>query len=157
MAGRLDRLESVLDRAGRAMMSWWVWPAVLTFAGALALAAALTCYPVENDVHAFGYDLMGPCEFREINGQPCASCGMTRSWVWAARGHVLTALRYNIAGTLLFFGLVAGGVVGVARLVTRNKDLLRLHWAASGTLVTGWVVLYAVTWAFRLAGLYPLD
>ncbi|MEZ4322153.1 MAG: DUF2752 domain-containing protein [Myxococcota bacterium] len=154
---RFDRLEAALDRFGRLVMEWWTWPLAMFLAGALALTASLVCYPVENDVHAFGRDLMGPCEFRELYDQPCASCGMTRSWVWIARGHPLIALRYNVAGVLLWCALVWGGLVGFLRLVRRDPTVLRAPLVASGSLVTGWIVLYMIAWFLRISGFYPLD
>jgi len=153
----VERLEKVLDRIGRILLIWWAWPTVLVLIGAIALGLSWVCYPVGNDVHVFGMDLMGECEFRELYGEPCASCGMTRSWVHMSRGHLLTALRYNIAGASLWLILVSGGLVGVARLLTRRADLLKLHWATFGTLITTWVVMYCATWFLRLWGWYPLQ
>lgn len=151
----LRRIERWLDAIGRVLLEPWVWNAFMVLMGGLALTMSWVCYPVGNDVHALGFDLMGPCEFQQLHGVPCASCGMTRSWVWMARGHLPTALSYNIAGTLLYIILLAGGLLGTVRL-TFKRDVVRIRWYVALSLVLGWVFIYAGSWSIRLLGWYPL-
>lgn len=45
-----------------------------------------------------------PCMFLKLTGKPCLSCGMTRSFTCAVRGHFLTAWRWNPLGLALLVG-----------------------------------------------------
>jgi hypothetical protein len=156
---RLERIERSLDRVGRWLFStWWLWPAGLLAGGALAVTASLVAYPVGNDVHAFGVDLMGPCEFRANTGEPCASCGMTRSWVHLVRGDVGLALRYNVAGVVMWLALVWGGVLGAIRLLRRDRAFLRLpFWVTLPAFAVWGIGIYGGSYVLRVTGFYPLD
>lgn len=154
--GALTRIEGWLDRMELLLTRWWVWPGLLAVLGWCALAGALVASPVGEDVRFFGVDLFGTCTILEQTGEPCASCGMTRSWMWTARGEVLRALRFSVAGTTLFVGLVAAGLVGTVRLVRRRPDWLGGTWPQVMAVVAGWLALYFVSWGLRLAGVYPL-
>lgn len=150
------RLEGALDRVGRRLMEWWVWPTALAAVGWLALVGALLAAPDGEDVRIAGVDLFGACDFRSRTGQPCASCGMTRSWMWAVRGELTRSASYNVAGTLAFFGLVAAGAVATVRLVTRRPAWLALGWRATLGIVLVWFAVYLVAWGLRVGGSYPL-
>lgn len=133
----------------RLFTRWWFWPALLLIAGAGAFSISWLATPVGEDVHLFGYDMFEPCPWKERTGDLCGSCGMTRSWVWMARGELQRSLGYNPAGTLLFLGLVAGGLVGAMRLVTRRPRLLRLPWKVTAAVWVGWAVLVGVLFFLR--------
>ena len=45
-----------------------------------------------------------PCMFLKLTGKPCLSCGMTRSFTYAVRGHFLIAWRWNPLGLVLMLG-----------------------------------------------------
>lgn len=50
-----------------------------------------------------------PCTMRVIAGIRCPSCGMTTSWSWFARGHVVRSFQTNAGGALLaLFSVVFG-------------------------------------------------
>ncbi|HEY1186263.1 MAG TPA: DUF2752 domain-containing protein [Gemmata sp.] len=42
-----------------------------------------------------------PCNFAEMSGKPCPSCGMTTSFALLVRGDVSNSLRANWVGTLI--------------------------------------------------------
>jgi hypothetical protein len=48
-----------------------------------------------------------PCGTRMLLGIRCPSCGMTTSWAHLVRGHLRSALRANVAGTLLGLAAIA--------------------------------------------------
>ncbi len=156
---RLDRIEKAMDAFGRAVfLTWWLWPATLVAGGVTALSASLLAYPVAGDVHVLGTDLMGPCEFRSETGYPCASCGMTRSWVHVVRGHVWVALRYNVAGVVMWGAMVWGGILGTMRLLRREQTFLRLPFWVTIPAFGVWVLgIYGGSYVLRIAGYYPLD
>jgi hypothetical protein len=94
--------------------------------GAVALVGAAAAWrhlPWHGSFH---------CPFRALTGQPCPFCGMTRSWIAAAHGHVAQSLAYNPGGIVLF----AAAIV----LIVKPSLLRRLRvpqwsaWAALGVL-----------------------
>jgi len=160
---RLTRVARVLDRWAWWILPsgdgpWWLYPAFLVGLAVVTLTAALLVHPVEGESLAiFGIPLDGGCSFRERTGMPCAQCGMTRSWVWAARGHLPRAFAYNPGGASLFVWILVAGVLGGVRLVCRNARLLVVDWR----LLAGWVLVWMVglnvgCWLARIAGFNPL-
>lgn len=133
----------------------WAWLGVLAAVGAVAGALAFAPVPADPDhLTVLGHPWRQSCDFRRATGLPCTSCGMTRAWVWAVRGELGTALRYNIAGTLLLAGILGNGVFQAARLVGWRPP------AKTGRLfavaAVAWATIWLGSWALRLAGAYPL-
>jgi len=88
------------------------------------------------------------CAFLRASGHPCATCGMTRAFVFLAHGEPLPALAASPLGALL--ALLAWGFALAAAL----RLLLGLAWprlpaglpraaalAAAGGLLANWVYL----------------
>ncbi len=127
-------------------------------AGIAAVAAALLVHPGVGEALTFQSATFGdPCSLRLQTGLPCATCGMTRSWVWAVRGEWARALGYSPAGAALFAALVGVGLLGAARLLTRNPGFARLPWQVLVGATGFWmVVLYEGVWLLRLRGYFPL-
>jgi Protein of unknown function (DUF2752) len=97
------------------------------------------------------------CLFLLVSGMPCPQCGMTRAFVLAARGDLVTSFLRNPAGLGLFLWIVFGGVMGAVRLARRDGDSPRVP----HEVVVGWSVfwllgLYVLPYVLRLAGINPL-
>lgn len=153
----LETVESRLDRLGHALMGWWVWPSTLLAIGTIVLVASWLFVPgPDASVTLFGSPVFPTCAVLERTGAPCGQCGMTRSWVWAARGELATAWRYNPAGLLAWVWLVASGAVGAARLARRQPQLLRWRPAALALAAVGWAAVYLVAYELRSRGIHPL-
>lgn len=152
----LDRVETaVLGRARR--VPWWLWPSLMFAAGASVWVVSLLFAPAKAETVTFlGDPWGGACAFREATGVPCPQCGMTRSWVHLARGHVGTALFYNPAGVWLWTGLVTTGVIGAARLLTRDGGRWRVSDRALLAAGLGFAALYLGGWVLRANGVNPL-
>ncbi len=129
------------------------WAGVLVAAAAV-LAAALV-QPVAghgDQLTLFGRPFGPVCTFLDLTGLPCPSCGMTRSWVWAVRGELALALRYNVAGVALLAILVAYAPVrvwGGGRLGRRGAQMVLV-------LAMTWGFVWMIGWAVRLAGGWPI-
>lgn len=153
-----DKLERRIDDLGHTLMGWWVWPAFMLFVGLMVCVAAWAVYPGQGEqLMLFGHEFGHPCGFRVEYGVPCPQCGMTRSWVYTARGQLWTGLTYNAAGSTLFLWLAGSGVVGAARLLTRRPNLLAMPWWVLGVAAGFWAVVpYVGLWAARIVGFNPL-
>lgn len=157
MTGALATLEARLDRIGRGLLSWWVWPAALVAAGLAALLGAWAFVPSSGEHVAFlGGAAFPPCPSLVETGLPCGQCGMTRSWVWAARGRLGLAFAYNPAGLALWLWLIGGALVGGLRLWRRDAGFARWRPAAVGIAAVAWLGLYGAAYALRLQGYNPL-
>lgn len=139
-------------------LAWWVWPAMLLVMGVGAVGAALVFYPGGDEwTYIFGWRFGSGCAFVDATGQPCPSCGMTRSWVHLARGEILTSIRYNIAGAVLLGWLAVGGVLGGLRLLKRDERFLKVPYSLAAGFGLFWmIVLYMGVWVARLFGINPL-
>jgi hypothetical protein len=153
------RLESLLDRvASLPRTGRNTWSAMMAVVGLGAVAAAIVFEPHEDGwTYVFDHRFGGPCGFRDATGLPCPSCGMTRSWVWLVRGHVIEAFMYNPAGALLLMGLAVMGVIGAIRLVTRDPERVQIPLKYVSTAVMVWMIVpYLGGWFLRMAGFNPL-
>jgi len=117
-------------------------------AALLGLARALEPNPQGRGTHQqLG---LPPCTFVVLFGRPCPTCGMTTSWAYLVRGHVVAALRSNTSGALL--GMLA--LVGVPWLLV---SAVRGRWlpgtpnaeVTAGLAVT-LVVIALIQWGWQL-------
>lgn len=159
----IDRLLAPLDAFAAAMREmgntrWWVWPGFLVFVAVLTWTAALLVEPRPDEwSYLFGTRLGDTCAWIQMSGNPCPSCGMTRSFAHAARLHLLRSWQYNPAGVTLFGWITASGVVGAIRLLTRDPKRL----SPPNNWLLAWVLLwafglYTAGWVLRLWGVNPL-
>lgn len=155
MIAAVARVEAVLDRAGLALMSPWAAVAVQIVAAVAAIGAALLLEPDGDGLVFLGAPLTGVCGFRAANGIPCPTCGATRAWVHAVRGHLGAAVRYNAPCTLLFGVIVAGGVLGLVRIGRRDPRWARMPLPIVGIAAVGWAILLYGAWYGRVHGLLP--
>lgn len=150
-----------LDRVAAKRPPWWLYNGALLSLGVVALVASLVLSPGADPHWTYlpsGEKLGDTCAFLAASGIPCPQCGMTRSFVWAARGHLLEAFRYSPGGLGLFVWIQAGALVGLVRLVRRDPDALSPPWQLTVGWSLGWIVLlYALPWFLRaFLGVNPL-
>lgn len=125
---------------------WFVLFAVPT--AVFVTAARLTPNPVGHGTHTqLG---LPPCGFFVVTGLPCPGCGLTTSFSYLMHGDILSALRANPFGFLLF-------VVSFCCAVTAFLGLVR-GWPVVPTLerlrAEQWAILLAATsllvWGVRV-------
>lgn len=159
----LDRVLAPLDALGMALqraaaMRWWVWPAFLLGLAVVTWASALLVEPRPDEwSYVFGNRVGDTCAWIQMTGQPCPSCGMTRSFAHAGRLHLLRSLTYNPAGFALFWWIQAAGVVGMVRLMSKDPNRL----APPQNWLLAWILtwaggLYILPWLLRIVGVNPL-
>ncbi len=155
MQALLDRFDRFTAIARRNPMAW---PALMVVLGGGALLAALVIEPRPDQFsYLFGLRFGGECGFLEATQKPCPSCGMTRSWLWLARGDVVRAFQYNAAGALLLIGLVTMAGLGVLRLITRDPNRARVPMSLLSGVVMAWMLgPYLAVWILRMFGYFPM-
>jgi hypothetical protein len=119
------------------------------------LAVLITAARMPPSPRGFGThsDQLGlpPCNFFQITGIPCPSCGMTTSFSWFVRGNLLASLYVQPMGTILA-ALAAASVWGGLYVAVTGRPahrLLRLIPARYtlfpllllGILAWGWKIL----------------
>ncbi len=88
------------------------------------------------------------CPFRLITGLECAGCGMTRSWVSLAAGHLAEAFAHNPFGPILFVLAVLKSLFLSLELWKKKKLYLRpVDWVRKP-------LLGAIAIAMILFGIY---
>ncbi len=159
----IDRLLAPLDAVARRVnrqvnARWWQWPAFLVGLAVVTWVSALLVEPRPDEwSYLFGHRIGDTCAWIQLTGQPCPSCGMTRSFAHAARLHLVRSWLYNPGGLTLFAWITAAGVVGAVRLVTRDPR----RWSPSPAAMMAWILswafgLYLLPWMLRLWGINPL-
>jgi hypothetical protein len=130
------------------------WLGIGAAVGALVAASLVSPLPGDPDqLSLFGLPFGRMCSFEAMTGLPCATCGSTRAWVWAMRGEIGLALRYNAAGVGLLAAVVGNGLVQIWRLL--GGRLPRRAWIGAVVGGIAWGVVWLGGWAARLAGGYP--
>lgn len=91
--------------------------------------------------------LIPGCLFHRITGLPCLLCGMTRSLVATAHGHLGEAFRLHLLGPPLFILTLAVTVLLTAEFVLSRRILPRpgervwkyISWWTLGLLSVAWI------------------
>jgi hypothetical protein len=83
-------------------------PAIVAGLLLLQLAlAGLLLRATPSQAFFLGRPVGGECAFHRLTGQPCPTCGMTRSVVLTLHGRIGAALRLNPAGPIWVLAVVA--------------------------------------------------
>jgi hypothetical protein len=123
-------------------MRWWACGILLTLTvpwiAVIITAICLWPYDDNGEPLKLGtHQQLGlpECNFKQLAGVPCPSCGMTTSFSLLLHGDVLNSLKANFAGTaLVTFGL------------------LFVPWAFASAYLRRWVFIRSLeTVVFRLA------
>lgn len=59
-------------------------------------------YIEDDKVHLTDDIVIGKCVVKEMTGNYCPACGLTRSFVSMSNGKIVDAVNYNVAGLLLY-------------------------------------------------------
>ena len=138
----------------------WGYDAGLVVLAVAVLAASWALVPGPDEFTYFAWNgakFGDTCAFLTLTGQPCPQCGMTRAFVHAARGHLVTAFWYSPGGLGLFLWSQVGGVLGAIRLVRRDPRAVPVPWQITVGWAALWTLgLYLVPYGLRLVGVNPL-
>lgn len=121
-----------------------IWASI----GTLTLLATLLLSKFLSEFPHYHY----PCMFLKLTGKPCLSCGMTRSFLCAARGEFLAAWQWNPLGLLIMVGTVlytpyAWAVVlfdlpPVRFRLTRRTERIIVRVLVVAGLVANWIYVW---------------
>ncbi len=152
------RDEPVRTNGDASPIKWWFWPASMAGFAILCFSAARLFEPGADELcYVFGRPFGDTCQFTLLTGHACPQCGMTRSWVWAARLELTRSFFYNPAGLALFLWIQIAGLIGGLRLLVHDPRRFRLASPLLMAWACFWVVgLYVLPWFGRLAGFNPL-
>ncbi len=143
----------------RGQLSFRFYNGFLVVLGIAALVASLLLHP-EGDRWVYlpnGAKFGDTCAFVAVTGFPCPQCGMTRSFVHAARLHLVQAFTYSPGGLGLFLWIEVGAIIGAIRLIKDDPFAATLPWRLTVGWVLFWMIgLYTVPWFLRLYGINPL-
>lgn len=151
-----DEIPEKSVRAGR-----WVRVSLLAIGimlvGVFALAAYLNPYNADGSPRSMAtHTTIGlpPCNFVELTGKPCPSCGMTTSFALLVRGDVGNSLGANWVGTViaavwaaLLVWCFASAAAAKLFLIPRDRGELVLTVSVGGLLVLmigRWVAILLV-------------
>ncbi|MFI4861421.1 MAG: DUF2752 domain-containing protein [Phycisphaerales bacterium JB063] len=91
-----------------------------------------------------------PCSFEQVTGLPCATCGCTTSFAYAAEGSLLTAFVTQPFGALLAILTAMAVLVSGYALVT-NMPLAPVVYAATrGKVVAGFIAVLLLAWGYNI-------
>ena len=122
--------------------------AIVVFgAGAAVLMLATALSPSRGLHETFGWPL---CGFKQTTRLPCATCGMTTAFTYAADGDLLSALRVQPMGALLaVLVAIVTLVSGYAAITGMSLQPLAGALARPRVLVGGGIGLL-VAWVYTL-------
>lgn len=125
--------------------------------GGMILAAAAALPPGANGWGEGGRWRLPPCTFKLLTGSllgrplPCATCGFTRTFSYAAHGRIGDAFREQPAGALAFFALLGAMGFAARTLFSRNPPPPRVGWKKwRGWILGVSVAVLLAAWAYKL-------
>ena len=100
----------------------------------------------------FALDLPWPiCVFHALTGQPCLTCGATRSAVACFHAQFLTALRWNPLAFFIYGGIAIFDIYAVAVLLARGRRLRVYFSSIEKKMIRAAVIsVLVVNWAYLL-------
>lgn len=135
--------------------SWEGTPHLIIFTACLViLAASLILTPAQSEtgpIRLGSMALPGLCIFNSLTGLPCPGCGLVRSMVAAAHGHVGQSVTHHRMGLITLANIFLQFIYSVLWLLmpslrtalVRRESLLNRGWIALGGL-------YLVNWGITL-------
>jgi hypothetical protein len=150
-----------LSKLALTPIPWRVYNAGLVVLAVVVFGTSLAFYPDPVDPQwvnlPTGARFGETCGFLAVTGLPCPQCGMTRSFVYAARLDLVASFFYSPGGLALFLWAQVAGVIGAVRLVRGDPFALTLPWQITVGWALAWTfLLYLGPYALRLAGINPL-
>ena len=124
--------------------------AVVLAISAGVLALALWLDPSAEGVGTHTQLGLPPCGFHASTGLPCASCGMTTAFSYAAHGRLLLSFLTQPAGAFLAVLTAAAAVVSAYALTTGMRLGPMVGWIASPVTVVAGAGIVVAAWGYKM-------
>jgi len=124
-------------------------PLFLAGSTVLGLAAMLT--PRAEGIGTHRQLGLPPCQFEQVTGMPCATCGCTTSFSHAANGSLLDAFITQPFGALLAVLTAMTVLITGYALVTDMQVVPILRVVTRGKVIILMLVIMMAAWAYTIA------
>lgn len=124
--------------------------AVVLLASAGVLGLAVWLNPSAEGVGTHTQLGLPPCGFHASTGLPCASCGMTTAFSYAAHGRLLSAFLTQPAGACLAVLTAAAAVVSAYTLTTGMRLGPVVSWMSSPVTVATGAGIVVAAWGYKM-------
>jgi hypothetical protein len=94
---------------------------------------------------------LNPCGWAAATGYPCATCGMTTSFVCAVGRDWIGSLKAQPMGTLFVLGASAAFWGGLHVAVFGSRIASACATLVRGKVLAGIGILWALSWAYKAA------
>jgi hypothetical protein len=92
-----------------------------------------------------------PCGFVTMTGLPCPTCGMTTAFAHAAHGHLLEAMRSQLAGFVLAAATLVIGLAAATAVVIGRYPAVNWYRVNPTRFVWWVIVLLVAAWGLKIA------
>jgi len=127
-----------------------VGPAAVLAGSACLLALAVWLDPSAEGVGTHTQLGLPPCGFYASTGLPCASCGMTTAFSYAAHGQLLLAFATQPAGACLAVLVAAAAVVSAYALTTGMRLGPAVGWMSRPVTVLVGAGIVVSAWGYKM-------
>ena len=127
------------------------WTYLLILLAFLILPFAVRFEPkVSASPTLFGFNLPSMCLSREIFGVNCPGCGLTRSFVLLAHGHIGESLRYHRLGIVLYGVFGCQALFRICCIARRSRPIPHSLLTLQRVVPAVVIVLLIVNWVVNL-------
>lgn len=124
-------------------------PVFLAGSTVLGLASILTPHRAGMGTHRqLG---LPPCQFEQVTGMPCATCGCTTSFSHAANGSLLDAFITQPFGAVLAVLTAMAVLVSGYALVTDMPVMPIVRFVGRGKVILVMLVVMMLAWGYNIA------
>lgn len=92
-----------------------------------------------------------PCGFLLATGYPCATCGMTTAFTWAAHGHLIESFLTQPAGAVLCMMSTMTALISLYAIFTGISLLPLWKFVWRSRFIGMMILMILVAWAYKVA------
>ncbi|MEI6512039.1 MAG: DUF2752 domain-containing protein [bacterium] len=113
------------------------------------LGTALVLHPDPRGYGTHRQIFLPPCSFQFITGRPCPTCGLTTSFTAMAHLQLLTAIKANLFGPVIFLGMLVHSSFVAYGIFKRQRIRINPRFANRvGLTCVGVILLYGTIRCF---------
>lgn len=128
-------LEPLSGRQKRNIVAW-----------ILGLSIILTYSVLVNP----GESNITTCQFHELTGLDCPTCGISRSFYAVSHFDLLNAFRHHIFGPILFTSFLFMLIYFMVELISKKEIQIKISFIKFRWFAGVFIGLWITTWIFRI-------